>query len=73
MSMFGSKCVNPILRGVFDQRILHREEAFFPPYLAPKPKVMGTPNLACTLVFTEFFLEKLFLTIIVTSCPLFEK
>ena len=29
-----------------------------PPYLTPKPKVLGAPNLACVLVFSKFFLEK---------------
>ena len=46
--------LNFILRGVFDQCILHGggKGAKDSPYLTFKPNVMETPNLACGLVFT---------------------
>ena len=51
------KCSNPILHGVVDQRMLHWREGINASYLTPKRKVMGTPNLACGLKFTEIGFE----------------
>ena len=50
---------NPVLREVIGQRILHGgREAKMPSYLTPEPKFLGTPNLACGLVFTKICQEK---------------
>ena len=47
---------NPILRGVFDQRILHGDRGqHAPPNLTRKPKVIRTPNLIRGWVFTKTF------------------
>ena len=51
----GYNILNPILLGIFDQRVLHEGRAKFFSYLAPKPKLMETPNEACRLVFTKIF------------------
>ena len=50
---------NPVLNKLFDQRILHGGRgAKMYPYLTPKPKFLGTPNLAYGLVFTKICQEK---------------
>ena len=52
--------VNPILYGVFNQCILHGEDDKNVPNLTPTQQVMGTPNLACGLVFTKIFQKNWF-------------
>ena len=51
-----SICLTLIYLRLFNQRILlGGEGAKTPPYLTPKSKVMGTPNLICGLAFTKIF------------------
>ena len=53
--IFWFTVTQPSLHGVFAQRILPRGGGKNTPYLTPKPKVMGTPNLAFGLMFTKIF------------------
>ena len=48
------KFVNPILHGLFDHLIFTRGGQNASP-VNPEPIVMGKPNLAYRLVFTNFF------------------
>ena len=47
--------INSILHGVFNQHILHGGGGKMTPNLTSKPKVMGTPTLACGFVFAKLF------------------
>ena len=50
-----AKTINSILRGVFDQCILHGLGNYFSLFLTLKLKLLGIANLACRLVFTKIF------------------
>ena len=62
--------INPILHGLFYQRMLHERGEVKCPYLIFKPKVMEILNLACALVFIKLFKKSGFK--LMTSRPYFE-